>query len=39
MDGSKFFKLLKDSRLLSRNFTSTEADIIFSKVPRRLVHV
>jgi len=32
MDGSKFFKLLKDSRLLSRNFTSTEADIIFSKV-------
>jgi len=32
MDGSKFFKLCKDSRLLSKSFTAIDCDIIFAKV-------
>lgn len=34
MDGSKFVKLLRDSRLMSRGFTSTDADLLFSRVRR-----
>lgn len=35
MDGSKFFKLVKDSHLLSRGFTSIDCDLIFSKVKQK----
>lgn len=32
MDGAKFFKLCKESRLLSKRFTAIDCDIIFAKV-------
>ena len=38
MDGAKFFKLCKDTRLVNRSFTVIDVDIIFAKV-RRIVQV
>lgn len=32
MDGAKFFKLCKESKLLSKRFTAIDCDIIFAKV-------
>ena len=32
MDGSKFAKLFRDLKILDKNFTTTDVDIIFSKV-------
>ena len=32
MDGAKFFKLCKDTRLVNRTFTVIDVDIIFAKV-------
>jgi len=32
MDGAKLAKLTRDVKLLDKNFTSTDVDIIFSKV-------
>lgn len=31
MDGAKFAKLCKDMKLLDRNLTTTDVDIIFAK--------
>lgn len=32
MDGAKFFKLAKDTRLLNKSFTTIDVDLIFAKV-------
>ena len=32
MDGAKFAKLFRDLKLLDKNVTATDVDIIFSKV-------
>lgn len=32
MDGAKFFKLCKESKLLSKRFTAIDCDIIFARV-------
>ena len=32
MDGAKFAKMFRDLKLLDKKFTSTDVDIIFSKV-------
>ena len=37
MDGKNFAKLCKDSGLVSKNLTSVDIDIIFSKVTRLAV--
>lgn len=33
IDGTKFFKLCKDTRLVTKRFTAIEVDLIFAKVP------
>lgn len=33
MDGAKFFKLTKDTRLVNKSFTTIDVDLIFAKVP------
>jgi hypothetical protein len=33
MEGSKFAKLCRDSKLLSRAFTASDVDLYFAKVP------
>ena len=38
MDGKNFAKLCKDSGLVSKNLTTVDIDIIFSKVPPLLEH-
>lgn len=35
MDGAKFFKLCKESKLLSKRFTAIDCDIIFAKVKQK----
>jgi hypothetical protein len=37
MDGAKFFKLCKDTRLVNKTFTVIDVDIIFAKVRMRQV--
>ena len=32
MDGSKFAKFARDTKILDKNLTTTDVDIIFSKV-------
>jgi hypothetical protein len=32
MDGAKFAKLFRDMKLLDKNVTATDVDIVFSKV-------
>ena len=32
IDGTKFFKLCKDTQLVDRRFTAIEVDLIFAKV-------
>ena len=32
MDGAKFFKLCKDTRLVNKSFTTIDVDLIFAKV-------
>jgi p25-alpha len=36
MDGTKFFKLCKESKLLSKRFTAIDCDIIFAKAGLRI---
>ena len=32
LDGSKFAKLFRDNKLLDKNITNTDVDIVFTKV-------
>ena len=39
MDGSKFAKLCRDLKILDKKITSTDVDIIFSKVKAKTEYV
>jgi len=39
MDGAKLAKLTRDVKLLDKNLTSTDVDIIFSKVKAKTEYV